>query len=155
MLGKKKLGLSSSVTLKISITVVRRWRRSSSGTIEGFIMVSARIRDFEDFVKVHALLLAALGIPPSLHGQLFQRPLIVEASGRALRVRERTVDRDESYFGFHGVSQLFLIGSTLHRLLLPQRLKLHRSLYQFHHLSLSLSLTADVAGVDFSSLSRS
>ncbi|KAJ4953775.1 hypothetical protein NE237_030607 [Protea cynaroides] len=36
-------------------------------------MASARIRDFEDFVKVHALLLEASGIPPSLHRQLFQK----------------------------------------------------------------------------------
>ncbi|XP_042492854.1 tubulin--tyrosine ligase-like protein 12 isoform X3 [Macadamia integrifolia] len=34
-------------------------------------MASERIKDFEDFVKVHGLLLAASGIPPSLHHQLF------------------------------------------------------------------------------------
>ncbi|KAF8401096.1 hypothetical protein HHK36_014399 [Tetracentron sinense] len=36
-------------------------------------MDSNKIRNFEDFVKVHALLLAASGIPSSLHQQLFQK----------------------------------------------------------------------------------
>uniref|UniRef100_A0A7N0TS93 Tubulin--tyrosine ligase-like protein 12 SET-like domain-containing protein n=1 Tax=Kalanchoe fedtschenkoi TaxID=63787 RepID=A0A7N0TS93_KALFE len=36
-------------------------------------MADSRIRSFEDFVKVHAILLAASGIPNSLHLQLFRK----------------------------------------------------------------------------------
>ncbi|CBI27809.3 uncharacterized protein LOC100266448 isoform X2 [Vitis vinifera] len=36
-------------------------------------MAADRIENFEDFVKVHALLLQASGLPPSLHRQLFQK----------------------------------------------------------------------------------
>ena len=36
-------------------------------------MAPDRIENFEDFVKVHALLLQASGLPPSLHSQLFQK----------------------------------------------------------------------------------
>ncbi|KAJ9687941.1 hypothetical protein PVL29_013930 [Vitis rotundifolia] len=36
-------------------------------------MAADRIVNFEDFVKVHALLLQASGLPPSLHRQLFQK----------------------------------------------------------------------------------
>ncbi|KAK9274967.1 hypothetical protein L1049_022224 [Liquidambar formosana] len=36
-------------------------------------MAADKIRDFDDFVKVHALLLAASGLPQSLHYQLFQK----------------------------------------------------------------------------------
>ncbi|KAF5202480.1 Tubulin--tyrosine ligase-like protein [Thalictrum thalictroides] len=36
-------------------------------------MPSSRIETFEDFVKVHALLLTASGIPSSLHRQLFEK----------------------------------------------------------------------------------
>lgn len=34
---------------------------------------SSRIETFEDFVKVHGVLLAASGLPQSLHRQLFQK----------------------------------------------------------------------------------
>ena len=49
-------------------------RRNAAVSVSALpTMAADRIENFEDFVKVHALLLQASGLPPSLRRQLFQK----------------------------------------------------------------------------------
>lgn len=55
---------------------VRRRRRRSPGAIAMSPAAASpddRIRSYEDFARVHAYLLAASGIPPSLHQRLYHK----------------------------------------------------------------------------------